>query len=134
MKENLSLYHIFYTVGKTGNISLAAKELYISQPAVSRAVQKLETNLDTRLFKRSSRGVFLTADGKLLFDKIKAAFELVAEGENSIIHKNASPETGYQHHTLPLCTSVPFKALHLCKSAGTDQYFLPGYLPDSPAS
>ena len=89
MKENLSLYHIFYIVGKTGNISLAAKELYISQPAVSRAIQKLETNLDTQLFKRSSRGVFLTADGRLLFDKIKAAFELVAEGENSIIHNRS---------------------------------------------
>lgn len=89
MKENLSLYHIFYIVGKTGNISLAAKELYISQPAVSRAIQKLETNLDTQLFKRSSRGVFLTADGRLLFNKIKAAFELVAEGENSIIHNRS---------------------------------------------
>ncbi len=89
MKENLSLYHIFYIVGKTGNISLAAKELYISQPAVSRAIQKLEANLDTQLFKRSSRGVFLTADGRILFDKIKAAFELVAEGEDLIIHNSS---------------------------------------------
>ena len=32
MQENLSLYHIFYTVSRTGNISSAAKELYISQP------------------------------------------------------------------------------------------------------
>lgn len=89
MQENLSLYHIFYIVGKTGNISLAAKELYISQPAVSRAVQKLEANLDTQLFKRSSRGVFLTADGRILFDKIKSAFELVAEGEDAIIHNRS---------------------------------------------
>lgn len=89
MQENLSLYHIFYMVGKTGNISLAAKELYISQPAVSRAVQKLEANLDTQLFKRSSRGVFLTADGRILFDKIKSAFELVAEGEDAIIHNRS---------------------------------------------
>lgn len=89
MQENLSLYHIFYIVGKTGNISLAAKELYISQPAVSRAIQKLESNLDTLLFKRSSRGVFLTTDGKILFDKIKSAFELVEEGENAIIHNRS---------------------------------------------
>ena len=35
MQENLSLYHIFYTVSRTGNISTAAKELYISQPSAA---------------------------------------------------------------------------------------------------
>lgn len=49
MQENLSLYHIFYIVSRTGNISQAAKELYISQPAISRAIKKLEDNLDTIL-------------------------------------------------------------------------------------
>ena len=37
MENNLNLYHIFYTVAKNKNISLAAKELYISQPAISKA-------------------------------------------------------------------------------------------------
>ena len=71
MQENLSLYHIFYTVSRTGNISTAAKELYISQPAISRAIKKLESNLDTTLFKRSSRGVTLTPDGQILYEKVK---------------------------------------------------------------
>ena len=57
MRENLSLYHIFYTVGRTGSISQAARELYISQPAITKAIKKLEENLDTVLFKRTSRGV-----------------------------------------------------------------------------
>ena len=35
MQENLSLYHIFYTVSRTGNIPTKVKELYISQPAIS---------------------------------------------------------------------------------------------------
>ena len=60
MSNNLSLYNIFYTVGKTSNISKAAKELYISQPAISKAIRRLEEELQTVLFKRSSRGVFLT--------------------------------------------------------------------------
>lgn len=54
MQENLSLYHIFYATGRTGNISQAARELYISQPAISHAIKKLEQNLDTVLFKRNS--------------------------------------------------------------------------------
>lgn len=89
MQENLSLYHIFYVTGKTGSISGAAKELYISQPAVSRAVQKLEHNLDTQLFKRNSRGVTLTSDGKTLLEKIQTAFELIDEGERSILHNRS---------------------------------------------
>ena len=42
MNQNLSSYRIFYTVANTGNISKAAKELYISQPAISKSIQKLE--------------------------------------------------------------------------------------------
>lgn len=89
MQENLSLYHIFYTVGRTGNISQAAKELYISQPAISKSIRKLEENLDTTLFQRSSRGVTLTEDGEALFEKVKEAFSLLAEGENSILHNRS---------------------------------------------
>lgn len=89
MQENLSLYHIFLTVGRTGNISQAAKELFISQPAISKSIQKLEENLDTTLFKRNSRGVTLTADGEVLFDKTKEAFALLQEGENSILHNRS---------------------------------------------
>ena len=89
MQENLSLYHIFYTVSRTGNISQAAKELYISQPAISHAIKKLENNLDTTLFKRSSRGVTLTPDGQLLYEKAKGAFALLSEGEDSILHNRS---------------------------------------------
>lgn len=89
MQENLSLYHIFYTVGKMGSISGAAKELYISQPAVSRAISKLESNLDTELFKRNSRGVTLTPDGLTLYEKVKDAFSLLSEGEGEILHNRS---------------------------------------------
>lgn len=89
MQENLSLYHIFLTVGRTGNISQAAKELFISQPAISKSIQKLEENLDTTLFKRNSRGVALTPDGEVLFEKTKEAFSLLLEGENTILHNRS---------------------------------------------
>ena len=59
MNQNLSLYRIFYTVARSGNISRAADELFISQPAVSKAVRKLEQSVGCALFTRSSRGVQL---------------------------------------------------------------------------
>ena len=40
MEQHLSQYKIFYEVARTGNISKAAKELYISQPAISKAIGK----------------------------------------------------------------------------------------------
>ena len=53
MDQNLSQYKIFYEVARTGNISRAARELYISQPAISKAISKLEDSLGLSLFSRS---------------------------------------------------------------------------------
>ena len=82
--ENLNLYYIFYITALTGNISNAAKRLYISQPAVSKAIAKLEKNLEVTLFTRSSRGVKLTQEGELLCKQLKEAFSSIEKGEDSI--------------------------------------------------
>lgn len=84
MERNLSLYYIFYMVAENENISYAAKQLYISQPAVSKAIQKLEDNFNTKLFERSSRGVLLTESGKILYEAAKKAFDCFREAENKI--------------------------------------------------
>ena len=84
MEQNLSQYKIFYEVAKTGNISRAAKELYISQPAMSKSISKLEDSLGLTLFHRNSRGVQLTEEGKLLFDHTKDAFETLTRGEQEL--------------------------------------------------
>lgn len=84
MEQNLSSYRIFYVVAEKGNISKAAKELYISQPAISKSIQKLEDNLGIRLFDRSSRGVTLTLEGELLYTYVKSAFETLTLGEDRL--------------------------------------------------
>ena len=84
MEQNLSLYHIFNCVAESGNISHAASRLFISQPAVSKAISNLEENLNTTLFIRSSRGVRLTNEGQLLYDHTKNAFDILEQGEATI--------------------------------------------------
>lgn len=84
MNQNLSSYWIFYTVANAGNISKAAKELYISQPAISKSIQKLEESLNCKLFSRSSRGVILTDEGTLLYGHVKEAFETLNLGEEKL--------------------------------------------------
>lgn len=84
MEQNLSLYRIFFEVAQTGNISRAAKNLYISQPAISKAISKLEDNLKLPLFIRNSRGVQLTEEGAVLFEHVRSAFETLDRGEDEL--------------------------------------------------
>ena len=84
MEFNLSLYKIFLTTAECGNISAAARKLYISQPAVSKAISRLEANLATSLFIRMPKGVILTNEGQLLYEKVKSAFDSIASGEEMI--------------------------------------------------
>ena len=84
MEQNLSQYKIFYEVAKAGNISKAAKELYISQPAISKAIGKLEDSLGLSLFTRSSRGVQLPSEGEILFEHAREAFEALERGEQEL--------------------------------------------------
>ena len=94
MNQNLSSYRIFYTVANSGNISKAAKELYISQPAISKSIQKLEESVGCKLFSRSSRGVVLTDEGKLLYEHVSEAFETLTMGEEKL---KRSIELGVGH-------------------------------------
>lgn len=57
---------LFMTVCKYRNISSAASELGLNQPAMSKAIRRLETELDVSLFERTSRGVDLTPFGEVL--------------------------------------------------------------------
>ena len=84
MKTNLELYKVFYYVAKNKNITQAANELMVSQPAVSKSIKVLERDLDCELFIRSKDGVTLTNAGELLFNKIKGAMDLIVSGEEDI--------------------------------------------------
>ncbi|QHQ62788.1 LysR family transcriptional regulator [Anaerocolumna sedimenticola] len=103
MEQNLSLYKIFNTVAETGNISHAAKELYISQPAISKAITKLEENLGILLFNRTSRGVHLTEEGNLLYEHTKSAFDTLLQGEANIKRIN---ELGIGHLRIGVSTTL----------------------------
>lgn len=103
MNHNLSLYEIFFAVARHGNISRAASELFISQPAVSKSIRKLEESLQTILFIRNSRGVTLTADGKLLYTQVQDAFHSLELAEQTLSRKHA---TGYSTLKIGVSTTL----------------------------
>lgn len=85
MITKLDLYKVFCEVGKLKSFSKAAKELYMTQPAVSQAIMQLERELNIRLFTRTHRGVALTNEGKLLFEYASAAINLINAGEEKLL-------------------------------------------------
>ncbi|MEF2735064.1 MAG: LysR family transcriptional regulator, partial [Blautia sp.] len=103
MDQNLSLYKVFYTVANTGNISKAAAELYISQPAISKSIRKLEQNLEVTLFSRNSRGVHLTEEGEVLYDYVQKAFYSLQLGEMQLKKIN---ELGIGHLRIGVSTTL----------------------------
>lgn len=82
MNVNLELYKIFYKVAKYKHMSKAANELFISQPAVSQAIKKLENQLGGTLFLRSNKGLELTEEGKMLYSYISGVMDLINNAEN----------------------------------------------------
>lgn len=84
MEQNLNYYKIFYEAAKSGNISKAAEALYISQPAVSKSITKLEQSLGHTLFIRSKKGVKLTEEGKTLFGYLQQAFSSIDTAEQTL--------------------------------------------------
>ncbi len=85
MATRLDLYRIFCEVAKCRSFSSAARELYMTQPAVSQAVMNLEEELGIRLFTRTSKGVALTNEGELLFEHVNPAINLIHVGENKLL-------------------------------------------------
>ena len=84
MSVKLELYRVFQEVARMGNISAAAQNLYISQSAVSQSIKQLEEQLQVRLFSRSTRGVVLTSEGKLLLDYVSHGLGLIRSGEEKL--------------------------------------------------
>lgn len=81
---NLELYKIFCCVASAGNVLRASEQLYISQPAVSRAVKQLENDIGCQLFVRSSRGVKLTNQGEILYKYARQALTFLKNGEKKV--------------------------------------------------
>lgn len=75
-------YRLFCVVAECESFSKAAEKLYVSQPAVTQAIRKLEENLKGKLFFRTTKGVKLTDEGKRLYRYIKTSVDIMNNAEN----------------------------------------------------
>jgi len=113
----------FEIVARLGSFSAAAKELNVTQPAISRAISGLENHLGYALFNRHGRWIELTQNGDRLFRTTSSAFNGISELLREIGHQSESHDvvtvslstTAFNHWFLPRMTrfKVNFPAVNV---------------------
>lgn len=86
MSIDFELYRIFYIVAECESITKASNELFISQPAVTKQIKKLEELLGCDLFIRTKKGLILTDSGKMIYSDIKNAIKSFELAEKRIMN------------------------------------------------
>ncbi len=88
---NLLQLKYFCHVAQTGSVTKSARALFISQPALSRAITALERELGTPLFDRSGRGIALNASGSLYYQQIAPALEAIDRASRQLSAHHPQP-------------------------------------------
>lgn len=81
---DLSQLQYFQTVARFENISQAASVLHISQPALSRAISRLESEVGTKLFERDGNKIRLSPAGKVYLNRVDHAMRELESGRNEV--------------------------------------------------
>ncbi len=80
----LEWIRVFEAAGRNGNFTEAAREIGLTQAAVSQRIRNLELRLDTRLFDRRARGVVLTVDGEAWLPHVQNALQALAHSADEL--------------------------------------------------
>lgn len=76
---SLNGLYAFEAAVRCGSFARAADDLFLTAPAISRSIGRLEDHLGFKLFDRQPTGVELTAQGSLLYETLKSSFDAIAE-------------------------------------------------------
>lgn len=110
MSISTDLYRTFFGVGLHLSFSKAAKDIGVSQSAISQSIKQLEKELKITLFERTTKSVAFTPEGKELFDTVAKAFSILDNGvtqlQERVTHeqeslKLAATDTLCRHFLLP---------------------------------
>lgn len=110
MNRNLSLRHFraFVAVAKTGSFTVAAKDLFLTQSALTATIQQFEEEIGFKLFDRSTRRVNLTAEA----ERFEAQAEHILRQFDSAVADLESLSQGRRGH------------VRIAAAASVTQYFL----------
>nr|WP_274709226.1 LysR family transcriptional regulator [Nitratireductor luteus] len=113
---NLRHLRAFAQVAATGSISAASGKVFLSQPAITQALAKLEEAIGTPLFLRKSTGMFLTEAGELLRARVDRALFILARAARRVVRSGRSKSAGFANFD-HLLTTVQLRCfLALCET------------------
>lgn len=92
---NLNLLKYFYEVVNNKSILRTSQKLFISQPALTKSIKKLERELNIKLLKRSKNGVEPTIEGEILYKNIQVLFQNLDKTLNMIENHKETNQTLY---------------------------------------
>ena len=87
---NLRQLHVFASVVKHMSVSLAAEELFITQPAVSQQIRGLEEQLGLKLFERTPNGLLLTEGGEAIHPHVQAILASQSRIDNVVAEQRGA--------------------------------------------
>lgn len=99
--DKLNAMQVFVQIAERGSLTAAAKVLNSSLPAVVRTLAALESELDTRLFNRTTRRIALTEEGKRYLVSCKQILGAIVEAEAALTADTAAP-SGHLTITAPV--------------------------------
>lgn len=91
----------FEAAARCGNFTHAARELYVTQPAVSRMLSRMEDHLGVKLFDRDAGKITLTENGRILYLRVSEAFH----GIDAALQEIEQRDTGKEPVTLSVSTA-----------------------------
>ena len=100
---NLRHLRAFCAVADGGSLSAASEVVFLSQPAITQAIAKLEKALGTPMFVRKSRGVFLTEPGALFRNRAERALSRISDG----VRLGSRPRPKHRKSRVPAIRSAP---------------------------
>lgn len=107
---------VFSSVAKNLSFTKASQELFISQPAITKHIQELETMYQTRLFERMGNKILLTDAGRLLLEHCEKILEDYGrlEYEMNLLRNEHTGELrlGGQYYNCPICASSLAGSFH----------------------
>ncbi|KSV58891.1 selenium metabolism-associated LysR family transcriptional regulator [Acetivibrio ethanolgignens] len=109
---NLKQLEAFVHIADSGSFSIAARELFLTQPTISAHISSLERELNTRFFVRNTKEVRLSESGIILYDYAKQMIRLQKEIEKTFLEREEKEQ----------------QCIRIAASTIPAQYILPGIL------
>ncbi|MDO6681909.1 MULTISPECIES: LysR family transcriptional regulator [unclassified Oceanobacter] len=106
---NLRHLRVFLEVAEQKSISKAAPRVFLSQPAITQALARLENMLQTGLFDRRAEGMYPTASGEVWYNRVERCIACLLQGTREALRSGSRTQSAQQ--MVSLLTTTQLKAL-----------------------